>query len=80
MESHKKTVPERIAEIRQTMEMVAELEAVRKKYGQTLKGGDTAPVTVYLEDLEIEIYGSFAKTIETRLRHLENLIASEGGQ
>lgn len=65
------TVEGRIAEIRRMMQMVTELEAVRKTCGQTLKGGDTVNVTMPLEDLEIAVYGSFAKMVETRLRYLE---------
>lgn len=67
----KRTVEDRIAEIRRMMQMVSELEAVRKKYRHTLTGGDTANVTMPLEDLEIAVYGSFANMVETRLRYLE---------
>lgn len=67
----KRTVEDRIAEIRRMMQMVSELEAVRKKYRQTLTGGDTANVTMPLEDLEIAVYGRFANMVETRLRYLE---------
>lgn len=66
-----RTAAERIAEIRKMMEMVGELEVVRKKYGKTLRGGDTVNVTMPLDDLEIDVYGSFANMVETRLRLLE---------
>jgi hypothetical protein len=66
-----RTVPERIAEIRQMMELVSELEAARKKYGKTLKGCDTVNVTLPLDDLEIDVYGGFANAVETRLRNLD---------
>lgn len=55
-----RTIPERIAEIRRMMEMVGELEAVRRKYGKGLTGSDTVNVTLPLDDLEVDVYGSFA--------------------
>jgi hypothetical protein len=76
----RKPLPERIAKIRQTMEMVHELEAVRTKYGFRLSGADTTPVEIQLGDLEVEIYGDFANAAEARLRHLEEHSKREGKQ
>lgn len=39
------------------MRMIGEFEAVREKYGETLKGSDTVPITIPLDDLEIDVYG-----------------------
>jgi hypothetical protein len=66
-----RTIEERIAAIRRMMQIVGELEAVRQKYGETLRGSDTVPVTLPLDDLEIDVYGGFANAVEARLRHLE---------
>jgi hypothetical protein len=52
-----RTVPERIDAIRRKMRMIGEFEAVREKYGETLKGSDTVPITIPLDDLEIDVYG-----------------------
>jgi hypothetical protein len=75
-----RTVPERIAEIKQMMEMAKELELVRKKYGKGLTGADTTPAELLLGDLEKAVYGSFANAIEARLRHLEQPSKQESKQ
>lgn len=66
-----RSTTERISEIRRMMEMVAELETVRKKYGKGLTGSDTVNASLPLEDLEIKVYGSFANMVEKRLKYLE---------
>lgn len=71
MEKDERTTAKRIGEIRRMLAIVAELEAVRRKYGKELKGGDTVPVTLPLEELEIDVFGSFANMVEARLRYLE---------
>lgn len=52
-----------VEENRRMMQMVGNLEA-------DLRGGAAVNVKI-LEDLEIAVYGSFAKMLETRLRHLK---------
>jgi len=66
-----RTVAERIAAIRQMMGMANELEVVRKKYGKGLAPSDKVSVGMPLDDLEMDVYGSFASAVEARLRHLE---------
>jgi hypothetical protein len=44
---------------------------MRKKFGQRLSIGDLVNASSPLDDLETDVYGSFANAIEARLRHLE---------
>jgi hypothetical protein len=70
-----RAVPERVAEIKKMMAMARELEAVRRKYGKGLTGADTTPAEMLLSDLEKDIFGSFANSMEARLSHLQRFSA-----